>query len=233
MTTMRQLTLPIGHAARPTFDNFTIAADDLLVGANDLALAQLKALRPGSAPVYLWGASGAGKTHLLHALADAARARGEVVAFFTASRVVPWPFDEAVSLILLDDCDRFDAQQQQAAFALFVEATSHGVPIAAAGRVPPTDLPLRDDLRSRLGWGLVLAIAPLPEAQSRAALRRDAERRGLDLPDDVIDFLMRRFERDLKHLIGLLDQLDAYALTTRRAITVPMVRKMLAEKADE
>src|SRR6267378_4469647 len=64
--------------------------------------------------------------------------------------------------------------QQQGAFALFVDATTRGIPIAAAGRVPPVDLPLRDDLRTRLGWGHVLAIQPLSEAESRAALRREA-----------------------------------------------------------
>lgn len=227
---MRQLTLAIGHEARPTFDNFSIAVHDLTGATNALALAHLKALRPGGAPVYLWGQSGAGKTHLLHAAAEAAQARGEVVSSFDASQPTPWPFDESASLILLDDCELFDPLQQQAGFALFVEAASHGTAIAAAGRVPPTDLPLRDDLRTRLGWGLVLAIEPLPEAEARATLRRDAERRGFDLPDDVIDFLMRRFERDLKHLTALMDRLDHYALTTRRAVSVALVRQMLADK---
>ena len=96
--------------------------------------------------------------------------------------------------------------------------------------MPPVDLPLRDDLRSRLGWGHVLAIAPLSEEQTRATLRREADRRGLFLSDDVMDYLLTRFARDLKHLMVLLDRLDEFALVTKRAITVPLVKQMLAEE---
>ncbi len=134
------------------------------------------------------------------------------------------------SLVVIDRCDELDADQQQAAFALFVDATTRGIGIAAAGRLPPVDLPLRDDLRTRLGWGHVLAIQPLSEAESRAALRREADRRGLFLSDDVIDYLLTRFSRDLKHLMGLLDRLDRFALVNKRAITVPLLKQMLAQE---
>jgi DnaA family protein len=119
--------------------------------------------------------------------------------------------------------------QQHAAFALFVEAAGGGTPIVAAGRVPPVDLPLREDLRTRLGWGHVFAIQPLSEGEARAALRREADRRGLFLTDEVIDFLLTHFARDLKHLTRLLDALDAYALLHKRAPTLPLLRRMLAD----
>jgi len=131
---------------------------------------------------------------------------------------------------VLDGCDAFDADQQQAAFALFVDAATRGVAIAAAGAVPPVDLPLREDLRTRLGWGHVLQIHPLSDAESRAALRREADRRGLFLSDEVIDYLLRRFSRDLKHLMDLLDRLDEFALVHKRAITVPLLRQMLSQE---
>jgi len=102
------------------------------------------------------------------------------------------------------------------------------VPIVAAGEVPPIDLPLREDLRTRLGWGHVFALQPLGEAEVRAALRLEADRRGLFLADEVIDYLLNRFARDLKHLMRRLDQLDAYALVSKRALSVPLVRDMLA-----
>ena len=82
-------------------------------------------------------------------------------------------------------------------------------PVAAAGRVPPVDLPLREDLRTRLGWGHVFALQPLAEAERRAVLRREADRRGIFLSDEVMDYLLTRFARDLKHLMALLDRLDA------------------------
>ena len=96
--------------------------------------------------------------------------------------------------------------------------------------MPPVDLPLREDLRTRLGWGHVFAVQPLSEAETRAALRREADRRALFFSDDVMDYLLTRFARDLKHLMGLLDRLDEFSLSTKRAITVPLLKQMLAEE---
>lgn len=222
---MRQIPLALSADTPRSFDTF-------VEGSNEMALDHLRRLHAGSAPVYLWGPSGAGKTHLLQALAQRFQREGGLVGWFTPADPVPWPLDETRTLIVFDGCDGFDADQQQAAFALFVDATSRGILIAAAGRVPPVDLPLRDDLRTRLGWGHVLAIQPLSEAETRAALRREADRRGLFLSDDVMDYLLTRFERDLKHLMTLLDRLDLFALANKRAITVPLLKQMLASEGE-
>ncbi|HJV60829.1 MAG TPA: DnaA regulatory inactivator Hda [Albitalea sp.] len=219
---MKQIPLALATDAAPSFESF-------VPGPNAMALEHLRQLHANSAPVYLWGPSGSGKTHLLQALAQRFLQQGAQVGWFTAADPAPWPIDEGRALIVFDGCDAFDAGQQQSAFALFVDATARGIPIAAAGRLPPVDLPLRDDLRTRLGWGHVLALQPLSEAETRAALRRDADRRGLFLSDDVMDYLLTRFERDLKHLMALLDRLDDYALANKRAITVPLLKQMLAE----
>jgi DnaA family protein len=103
----------------------------------------------------------------------------------------------------------------------------------AAGRQPPVDLPLRDDLRTRLGWGHIFALQPLGEAETRSALRREADRRGIFLSDDVMDYLLTRFTRNLGHLMALLDRLDEFALSEHRGVTVPLLKKMLAEDAGE
>ena len=132
---------------------------------------------------------------------------------------------------MLDDCERLDAERQHAAFTLCVEAATAGVPWVAAGRMPPVDLPLRDDLRSRLAWGVVFALEPLAEADVRAVLRRAADARGIFLSDEVMDYLLTRFARDLSHLSALLERLDEFALASQRAVTVPLLRRMLAEDA--
>jgi DnaA family protein len=222
MTAMKQIPLALAPDTARTFETF-------VAGANTMALEHLRGLHASSAPVYLWGPSGSGKTHLLQALAQRVQQQGGLVGWFSAADPAPWALDESRALIVFDGCEAFDADQQQAAFALFVDATARGIPIASAGRLPPVDLPLRDDLRTRLGWGHVLAIQPLSEAETRAALRREADRRGLFLSDDVMDYLLTRFARDLKHLMALLDRLDDYALAAKRAITVPLLKQMLAE----
>jgi len=220
---MRQIPLAIGPDPLPTFDSF-------LPGPNGAALEHLRRLAMPAAPVYLWGPSGSGKTHLLRALAFAAQQAGQRVGWFDAGDAVPWSLAPGWSLVVIDRCDELDPAAQQAAFALFVDAATEGVQVAAAGRLPPVDLPLRDDLRTRLGWGHVFATALLAEAETRAALRREADRRGIFLSDEVMNHLLTRFPRDLKHLMALLDRLDEYALARARNVTVPLVRSMLAEE---
>lgn len=220
---MRQIPLPIGIDASRTFETF-------LTGSNGSALAHLQSIGPVAAPVYLWGPPGSGKTHLLQATAQHWHSEGRRALCFDAGHPLPWRHDEGASLVVLDHCDDLDAGQQQAAFALFIEAATHGAPVLAAGRVPPIDLPLRDDLRSRLGWGHVYALVPLTEGETRAALRREADRRGIFLSDEVMDYLLTRFARDLKHLMSQLDKLDEFSLVNKRAITVPMLKQMLSEE---
>ncbi len=220
---MKQLPLPIGTAAARTFDNFA-------VGANAAILAHLRSLAPGAAPVYLWGLTGSGKTHLLQACVGALQAEGVRCASFGADVGLPWGGDEAWGAVLIDDCDRLDDAQQHAAFTLFVEAATSRTLILAAGRLPPVDLGLREDLRSRLGWGHVMAVQALAEHEARAELRREADRRGILLTDDVMAYLLSRFERDLKSLFELLDRLDQFSMSQQRAVTIPLLKQMLSQE---
>jgi DnaA family protein len=220
---MKQIPLAIGPDPQPTFDSF-------LPGVNGAALEHLRRLAMPAAPVYLWGPAGSGKTHLLRALAHACEQAGQRVGWFDAADATPWALAPDWSLVVIDGCDRLDAAAQQAAFALFVESATEGVQVAAAGRLPPVDLAVREDLRTRLGWGPVFAMQPLDETETRAALRREGERRGVPLSDEVMDHLMTRFPRDLKHLMSLLDRLDEFALARSRTVTVPLLRTMLAEE---
>ena len=222
---MKQIPLPIGPDLEPSFETY-------VPGPNAMVLDQLIALRGTGAPVYLWGPTGSGKTHLLHAWARQARLGGEAVGGFSAGDPLPWTPDPSWSKLVLDDCHRLAPEEQQAAFALFIEAAELGIQVAAAGRLPPVDLPLREDLRTRLGWGLVLALDCPSETETRAVLRQEADRRGILLSDEVMGYLLTRFERDLKHLMRLLGRLDHYALGEGRPVTVPLLKRMLAEGDD-
>jgi DnaA family protein len=220
---MKQIPLPIGPAPAPDLHNF-------LPGSNAAALQHLQHLALPAAPVYLWGASGTGKTHLLRGLAARCQAEGQRVGWFDAEEPLPWTLQPDWALVVIDRCEALSPAAQQAAFALFIDATTHAVQVAAAGRLPPVDLPLRDDLRTRLAWGHVFALQPLSDAETRAALRREGDRRGLLLPDELMDHLLIHFPRDLGHLMKLFDRLDSFALAEGRRLSVPLLRRMLAEQ---
>lgn len=220
---MRQLPLAIGPEPQPSFDSF-------IVGRNAAAAAHLLALKPPAAPVYLWGPAGSGKTHLLRAVARRFLAAGQGVGWFGHARAAPHVLDPGWALVAFDRCEALGEAAQQSLYALFEAAAAEGVAFVAAGRLPPVDLPLREDLRTRLAWGHVFALEPLAEAETRAALRREADRRGIFLSDEVMSHLMTRFARDLAHLMPLLDRLDEFALARSRPVTVPLLRQMLAEE---
>lgn len=225
---MKQMALDIGLAPVPTLANF------VAVG-NEAALAHLRlwAGNPLRSPVptFLWGDGGSGKTHLLRAVREALRDHGSRVGWIDAATLHPGEYDEHWDAVLLDDCQLYTAEQQAAAFNWFVNAQSPALGparwvLAAADR-PPADLQLREDLRTRLGWGHVFQLHALGETERRAVLRRAADERGVFLGDEVMDFMLTRFSRDLSSLMMLLDQLDAYALRTQRAITIPLIKSML------
>ncbi len=225
---MKQLALDIGLAPVPTLENF------VSVG-NEAALEHLKLWvgnpRRSPVPTCLWGEGGSGKTHLLRAVRQALQDGGARVGWLDASILHPVDYDDAWEAVILDDVQLYTAEQQAAAFNWFVNAQTpaHGPArwvLAAADR-PPADLQLREDLRTRLGWGHVFQLHALGEAERRSVLRRAADERGVFLGDEVMDFMLNRFSRDLSSLMMLLDQLDGYALRTQRAITIPLIKSML------
>jgi DnaA family protein len=200
---MRQLVLDIVPPAEPDFDNY-------VAGPNAEALAQVRSLAAGSLPeavVYLWGEPGSGRTHLLRA---ASRAND--------------------ALIIADDVETLDEAAQQRLFAAINAAREGQAPVLAAGSHPPAQLALREDLRTRLAWGLVYQLKPLSDAEKALHLRALAARRGLPLSDEVLGYLLSRLPRDLSSLNAVLEALDRYSLATKRPLTLPLVREALEKK---
>lgn len=221
---MKQIALDIGLAPGPTLGSY-------FAGANEPALRhlQLWAGSPTRSPVptYLWGEGGSGKTHLLKAVEHSLREQGASCGWLDAGMHEPPEYNPAWSVVLLDDVHLYTAVQQHAAFNWFVNAQTHQRGLLAAGLLPPADLKLREDLRTRLGWGHVFHLQVLDEPARRAVLRQEADARGVFLGDEVMDFMLTRFSRDLGSLVALLGQLDGYALQTKRAITIPLIKSML------
>lgn len=227
---MKQTVLDMGLASGPTLQNFFPGPNEDV--CQHLRLWVGNALR-SPVPTYLWGESGSGKTHLLRGAYRALQDQGVAAGWLDADVLEPQAFEASWQVILLDDVHAYSAVQQHAAFNWFVNATAPADGrqrwVLAAGDRPPSDLPLREDLRTRLGWGHVYQLQLLDEPQRRAVLRQHAEDRGVFLKDEVMDFILTRFSRDLGSLVQLLDQLDLYALQTQRPITIPLIKSMLQE----
>lgn len=227
---MKQLALDIGLAPLPTLDNFVAVGNEAAL--DHLRLWVGNPLR-SPVPTFVWGDSGSGKTHLLRAVREALREQGAQVGWLGADTLSPPEFDERWDAVLLDDTQLYTATQQAAAFNWFVnaQAPEQGTArwVLAAGDRPPADLQLREDLRTRLGWGHVFQLRALGETERRAVLRRAADERGVFLGDEVMDFMLKRFSRDLSSLMLLLERLDGYALRTQRAITIPLIKSMLED----
>jgi len=229
---MKQIALDIGLSAGPTMANFCAGPNEaalrhmeLWVGAKSNTSGHAPTRSP--VPTYFWGPAGSGKSHLLKAAREALREQGARVGWLDASVHEAPEFNESWAAVMLDDVHLYTAQQQHTAFNWFVNAQTHQRPVLAAGELAPVDLKLRDDLRTRLGWGHIFNLHPLSEPERRAVLRQAADARGVFLGDEVMDFMLTRFSRDLGSLMELLELLDGYALQTQRAITIPLIKSMM------
>lgn len=224
---MRQLLLDLKASEPQTFDSFVAGRNqELLQRLNTLT--QNDALPLSDRFVYVWGEAGAGKTHLLQSLAHAAHAR-----YLTAdSGPESFVFEPTIRLYLLDDCDRLSADTQIAAFALFNQVRENGAALVAAGALPPAQLSVREDLRTRLAWGLVYQVQGLTDDEKIAALNQAAQVRGLVLSAGVLPYLITHFHRDMRSLSAMLVALDRYSLETQRPITLPLLRELL-QQGDE
>lgn len=223
-----QLVLDILPGTEPSFQNF-------VVGANQEAVSALQQLAPGRA-VYLWGSAGCGRSHLLRAAAGATEGAvcctpNTPAADLFALSQAPLP-----PLISIDDVHLLDAQQQSAVFALYNQwrasaATTRASRLVLAGDRAPLQMPLREDLRTRLGWDLTFRLELLSDTDKRAALQAHANSRSLNVPTEILDWLLTHHARDMRRLNALIDALDHYSLATKRPITLPLLKTLLAEPA--
>lgn len=221
-----QLILELAPREPPSFANF-------LPGRNGEALDALVRLAGGvlvEPGLLLWGAPAGGKTHLLHATVAAALARGSRAAFVTHPGMLAALDPQSYwghALVAVDRVDEADEEAQGRLFTLYnVVRAGGGHLLAAAGQAPAT-MPIREDLRSRLAWGLVYEIHPLSDDEKRIALAAFAHQRGFRLSGEVTRYLLVHVRRDMGALLATLQALDRYSLATRRAVTVPMLREWL------
>ncbi|CAH2779539.1 MAG: DnaA inactivator Hda (shorter homolog of DnaA) [uncultured Caballeronia sp.] len=228
----RQLTLDLGTSLLATFDNFfAVGNHELVTRLRELDGALATGL-VADRTFYVWGEAGSGRSHLLQALVHEVNGRARFLS--PQAPLAAFTFDPKASVYAIDDCERLSDAQQIALFNLFNEVRAHSASaLVTTGNVAPLGLSVREDLRTRLGWGLVFQLTPLSDESKASALKHAARARGIALADDVPAYLLRHFRRDMSSLITLLDELDRFSLEQKRAVTLSLLRTMLAAKEGE
>ena len=224
---MQQLTFELAAPEPPTFANF-------VAGRNEEVVAVLRQLAAGGVAetgLLLWGARDSGRTHLLHATAAAAALRGLVVIHPVADAVEAEPPGPG-AMVVVDDVHAAGDGAQGRLFTLFNRLRETGGHLLVAADAPPARLPLREDIRTRLGWGLVFEVVALADAEKGEALQGYARERGVPLSVDVVAWLLAHGRRDMTTLTATLEALDRFSLATKRPITVPLAREWGRQAGD-
>lgn len=214
---MTQLLLGIGPEWTPTLENFVAGRNVELLSALRHALTEATSERC----FYLWGEPGSGKSHLLEAAIRHAAANGLGARYARAA--VPEP----AQAVAVDDVEALDDIAQIALFELYNRQREGGGILLVSGTAAPAHLKVRDDLRTRLGWGLVYQVHSLNDAEKAQALERHARARGFELPREVVQYLLRHGRRDLPSLLAVLDALDAHCLRLKRSPSVPLLKEVM------
>jgi len=230
----QQLALNLKLRDASSFANFFAGRNREAFERIQAALRDPEASRAPSAWLYLWGECGTGKTHLLEAACRTAQEAGLAPLYIPLkekSSLTPAMFEDAeqASLVCVDDLDaiRGDIPWERALFALYERLRAQGGLLIVAARVSPAGLGLMlPDLATRLAAGLVYQLQPLSDEERIAALRLRAERRGLDLSEDVARYVLTRYPRDTHALFALLDRIDLASLAAQRRITIPFVANL-------
>ena len=213
------------RAAPPRLGNF-VAADNSEVLQAVTALAIGESSEP---TIYLWGESASGKTHLLQAACAAAKKNSIAHYILGCENSLPPP---SPGLLAVDDAESLADEARRDLFNWFnyAKKTDSGIRLLVAGRESPSAAPFADELRTRLGGGLVFRLRPLMDAEMREAMLRHCERKNYRLPTEIADFLLLRMPRALSQLLAAVDDLDEFALSSHRPLNLKTTRDWLAEK---
>ncbi len=223
-----QLGLPLRLRDEATFNNFFYDDRDPLI----LSLVQLSETCREQF-MYLWGQEGSGRSHLLQAACHAVKEAGFFPIYIPLADEFPpecLQNLEQYDLVCLDDLNAIagDPRWEEALFHFYNRIREQGSALIVAADQAPIHAPIQlPDLRSRLSWGLTFQVRALTDPEKMQALTLRAEQRGLVLSEEVSEFLLRHYSRDMTALINVLEKLDQAALVAKRRLTIPFVKMVL------
>jgi DnaA family protein len=234
MATLIHPQLPLGFEPGElfTFESYVAGNNTVTAG-----LARQAATGEGEKQLYFWGDAGLGKSHLLQASCNLAAKNHYTVCYLTQAEILNQSADmfdglEQVDLICLDDIETWllDDVWEVALFDLINRVREAGHRLMMASTHPPDEAFVKlPDLRSRLAWGPVFQLQQLSDKEKFQALHYRARQSGLELPENVADYMMQRYPRDMFGLFQRLAILDKAAMATQRRLTIPLVKSVFGD----
>ncbi len=230
----KQLVLGISLRDEATYRNFYCRAGSKNSEIVNILKAQLSG--SGEQIIYLWGAAGCGLTHLLQAACHDAHERGIYAQYLPLKDLAGYAPDsifeglEAQDLVCVDSVDAVVGHSawEKALFDFFNRMRDAGKRIIFSSVANPNKLPMRlEDLKSRLAWSVIYHLEELDDADKSAALQMRAKSRGMDMQEEVAQFILNRAPRDTNDLFYILDSLDELSLREQRKLTIPFVKEVL------
>ncbi|EDP46587.1 DnaA regulatory inactivator Hda [Rickettsiella grylli] len=226
-----QLILPIQPPDAHSFENFYRGQNEVL-----LDCLQQFSLRRGESYIYIWGHPGAGCTHLLQACCHTAQQYGFSVAYLPLSTLKKNNSSEilrgleSVDMVCIDDLESVvnESSWEESLFHFYNRLQEQSRYLLIAAKHNPHQLNFSlPDLISRLSSGILFQVHALNEAERLIALQARARLRGLELSEEVGQFLLFRLPRDSQALFSALMQLDKATLRLKRKLTIPLVKTIL------
>ena len=225
-----QLTLALDTSPATSFDSFH--TDDSNIITRDALRAFVRG-ELDDLQMFIWGAAGTGKTHLLTAACDTYNQQGFRIAYLPGEMINhsgALEGMEHLDLLCIDDLQRIDHATEVDVFHLINRCRAAGTQLILASDRPADDLGLDlADLQTRLAWGLVFNLKPLSDEGLRAAFRKEIELRSLQASDEVLGYVLKRFPRRMNILKQVVDTLDEVSLMEQRRITVPFIKSIFGE----
>ena len=184
-----------------------------------------------SAITYIYGEKSTGKTHLLQGCAFEALDKSLSVMYLDFSEKMPSGILDDLEnhdWVCIDNVELLNDKEQQALFDLYNRSLNSSVKLLISGNNLPNQLNLLKDLETRLSLSTVFALEVLSDQQKKQIIQQQMTNKNLTLEHKIIDYLLKYYSRDLSDLLDAVNQLDRASLQQKSAITIPLVKQVLA-----